>query len=176
MLSETYQHSILTPGNGEMLVSQKFSDSRSAYSAELDFSTASDAPGIPLPKFDITLDLWEEVPESKLFATLSSSHSPDTTDRICPGCGISFGEINTTGAIGCGLCYESFRAHLVPLLRTLHGDTGHIGLTPRAHRERTERMARAAKLREQLKAAVQREAYEEAVRLRDELKALERLL
>lgn len=176
MLSETYHHTILTSGDGETLVSQNFSDSCSVYSAELDFSTASDAPGIPLPKFDITLDLWEEVPENKMFATLSPSNSPDATDRICPGCGISFGEISTTGAVGCGLCYESFRASLIPLLRTLHGDTGHIGLTPRAHRERIERMARAAKLREQLKTAVQREAYEEAARLRDELKTLERQL
>lgn len=176
MLSETYHRATLTLEDDETLVSPNDADPLPLYTEESNCSTASDAPGIPLPKFDITLDLWEEAPESKLFATLSASHSPDTADRICPGCGISFGEISATGTVGCGLCYESFRAHLAPLLRTLHGDTGHIGLTSRAHRERSERMARAAKLREQLKAAVQREAYEEAVRLRDELKALERQL
>ncbi len=172
MLCEKCNRPAHTLGDDEALVSRRFSESGSPYGADLEFSAVSDAPGIPLPKFDVTLNLWEEATENKIFATLSSSHSPDCTDRICPGCGISFGQIITTGTVGCGICYESFRANLVPLLRPLHGDAEHVGSTPRAHRERTERMARAAKLREQLKTAVQREAYEEAARLRDELKAL----
>ena len=136
----------------------------------------TDAPGIPLPRFDSLPILWEEMSAENRISGILSGLGSECSGRTCAQCGISLGEISTTGRVGCAQCYQSFHELLRSHLLTLHGNNTHKGLMPRAYRERTERLARAAKLRELIQAAVSREAYEEAARLRDELRALERQL
>ncbi len=151
----------------------RFSDPVKERGNALDFSTAPSPLAVPLPRFDSPLSLWEDAPTEGWISIMLPSPASDATERTCTHCGVSFGEISASGRVGCAKCYESFQATLAPLLRTLHGNTSHVGLMPRTYRERTERLARAAKLREHIQAAVGREAYEEAARLRDELKALQ---
>lgn len=144
-----------------------------------DCTNAMDAAGeledfsIVFPHFDSPFSPADDVIFSKMASASAKTLAGDTPDRACPICGITFGEISASGKVGCSKCYEIFAPRMLPLVRALHGHNTHTGHTPRVHRERAEKQARIAKLKEQLKEAVNIEAFEEAVVLRDELRRME---
>ncbi|MDX1675880.1 MAG: UvrB/UvrC motif-containing protein, partial [Longimicrobiales bacterium] len=76
--------------------------------------------------------------------------------------------------LGCSHCYVTFDAHLRGLFRRLHGGTQHVGkiyLPPDpSEAERTEQLSR---LRRKLTVAVEKEEFERAAELRDQIQALE---
>ncbi len=97
-----------------------------------------------------------------------------TRKRACPVCGLTFTDFRRIGRLGCGVCYTEFGPSLDPLLRRIHGSTVHTGKAPK----RTGGAIRAKKeieqLRTKLNDAIKREAYEEAAKLRDEIRAKEK--
>jgi protein arginine kinase activator len=93
--------------------------------------------------------------------------------RECPACGIKFVEFRNTGRLGCSHDYEAFREELLPLLENIHGETRHIGKTPRRLPKVRQVRAELTHLRKQLQQAVTRENYEDAARLRDQIRQLE---
>jgi protein arginine kinase activator len=44
---------------------------------------------------------------------------PDET--LCPVCGTTFAEFESSGQAGCGGCYRTFEVAIMPALRILHG-------------------------------------------------------
>lgn len=83
------------------------------------------------------------------------------------------------GRLGCPSCYEAFATELDSLLRSIHDATQHCGRVPRAGlgacggTGMVRGLAREiGQVEAQLKAAVAREAYEEAAKLRDALQQL----
>ena len=94
----------------------------------------------------------------------------------CPQCGLAYGDFRKSGRLGCGGCYEAFRRVLAPLLKRIHGATGHSGRTPppAAGPEKPETKPDLPKLKEQLKEAVTAESFEEAANLRDKIRTAER--
>lgn len=103
----------------------------------------------------------------------SSTATATPTARKCPLCGATFGNIAAGGKVGCPTCYQTFADELALPLRAAHGQTTHMGQSPRHHRARQERIKRLEELRCQLKAAVQAEKFEEAATLRDRIHAIE---
>ncbi|MDA8346630.1 MAG: UvrB/UvrC motif-containing protein [Thermaerobacter sp.] len=95
------------------------------------------------------------------------------TEVRCSSCGFRFSEFRETGRLGCPACYTQFRSELEPMLRRLHGTTDHRGKLPTRRGQAFERTRRIQALRDRLQQAVQREEYETAAKLRDELKAAE---
>ena len=95
----------------------------------------------------------------------------------CAMCGSSLHEIAKSGRVGCAQCYEAFYAQLQPTLQRIHGSLEHAGKTPEDGnpdlRLRREREQSLAQLREQIAQAVKSEEYEEAARLRDEIRKIE---
>lgn len=92
----------------------------------------------------------------------------------CPVCGIKFIEFRNTGRLGCPNDYQEFRSDLLPLLENIHGDPArHQGKVPRRHPQNKQMQTELMQLREQLRQAVNREAYEDAARLRDRIRQLE---
>jgi protein arginine kinase activator len=94
----------------------------------------------------------------------------------CEFCGSSMNEIIQSGHVGCAKCYETFYDQLEPTLQRVHGALEHTGKTPAADpaaQARKQREQALAALREQIAAAVKVEQYEEAARLRDEIRILE---
>jgi len=92
----------------------------------------------------------------------------------CPQCGLTYEDFRKSGRLGCGKCYEAFHRVLAPLLKRIHGSTQHSGRTPPAQKAKPAQLQdELAQLKEQLKAAVAAESFEEAVRLRDRIRALE---
>ncbi len=97
----------------------------------------------------------------------------DLGNRHCEACGIKFVEFRNTGRLGCSHDYDSFKDELLPLLDNIHGDTKHVGKTPRRQPKVKASQTELATLRRQLQVAVTKEAYEEAAQLRDKIKRLE---
>jgi protein arginine kinase activator len=93
--------------------------------------------------------------------------------RQCPLCGVKFAEFRSSGRLGCPHDYEAFREELVPLLENIHGETRHVGKTPRRQPQARQVRAELTQLRKQLQQAVTRENYEEAAKLRDKIRQLE---
>lgn len=120
-----------------------------------------------------------------------------STSPTCGTCGLTFAKFRSDGLMGCPDCYTAFEGPLGPLLERAHeGGVHHVGKVPvrlrggvltapqagapaadSADPERAapaERRRRVAALRRRLAEAVNHERYEEAARLRDELRTLER--
>ncbi len=93
----------------------------------------------------------------------------------CGECGLRYAEFRGSGRLGCPACYRYFGVQLRELLTRIHGSCSHAGrryrdnLSDLSERERGEKLAA---LRAALKAAVAREDFEAAARLRDAVKEL----
>jgi protein arginine kinase activator len=98
---------------------------------------------------------------------------PSVMNRECEVCGIKFVDFRNSGRLGCPHDYQEFRDELIPLLENIHGETKHCGKTPRRLPENKQKQAELTQLRKQLLQAVNKEAYEEAARLRDKIRQLE---
>lgn len=92
----------------------------------------------------------------------------------CPGCGLTFSEFKKSGRLGCSKCYETFRNQLIPLFRKIHGSTHHSGKFPLSREKDVPLKHRIEELKERLRRAVMLEEYEEAARIRDRIKNLEK--
>ncbi|MFI4892369.1 MAG: UvrB/UvrC motif-containing protein [Phycisphaerales bacterium JB058] len=122
-------------------------------------------------------------PGVKTPASAAPPESPAPT--VCPNCSMSVREFRQHGLLGCPMCYVTFENVLAPLVERAHeGGVCHVGKTPRralssgrAHGDvqkllgdARERADRLSALRKQLTDAVEREQYERAAQLRDEMR------
>lgn len=90
----------------------------------------------------------------------------------CDLCGLTDSEFLRTGRLGCSQCYEVFEANLDPLVRRIHGATAHAGRVPRRHKRQTT-PRELNKLRTELRACIEREDFEQAARIRDQIREME---
>ena len=93
--------------------------------------------------------------------------------KRCPLCHASFADLKRSGKAGCAVCYETFEDELAPTVRSIHGAQKHTGRTPASFANENKKEKRLEELREALKREVDAQAYEDAVKLRDEIRALE---
>ena len=75
--------------------------------------------------------------------------------------------------LGCPACWEVFKSDIVPLLKKLHGAVSQKDISVK-HVSSNKVESKIQKLRLKLREAVEKEEYEEAARIRDEIKALEK--
>lgn len=112
-------------------------------------------------------------------AIMNAPQSVEPEDKGCPNCGCTLQEINQKGKVGCSNCYVHYKDVLEPLLNKLHGSTKHVGKRPSEEKEpKVKKKIRKPKinvkeLEEKLKEAIKKEDYEEAAKLRDEIKKLQ---
>ena len=93
----------------------------------------------------------------------------------CSSCGLTYSDFKKIGKLGCGQCYETFKSYLVPLFKRIHGSDVHVGRIPHTKRKlpRTKKVD-TEELKKRLKRAIELEEFEEAARLRDEIKKYEK--
>jgi len=92
----------------------------------------------------------------------------------CPRCGLLYSSFKETGRLGCSECYAAFQFQLRPLLRRIHGDTRHRGKSP-THGGASGAGSGAReiqRLHDDLQRAVEREEFEKAAGIRDEIRRL----
>uniref|UniRef100_A0A832MMG6 UVR domain-containing protein n=1 Tax=Eiseniibacteriota bacterium TaxID=2212470 RepID=A0A832MMG6_UNCEI len=112
-----------------------------------------------------------------LLAGMADDGTATEEERIghvrCPRCGLLYSGFKETGRLGCADCYAAFQFQLRPLLRRLHGDTRHRGKVPSRDGEGATRSRHLQRLHDELQRAVEREEFERAAQLRDEIRRLE---
>ncbi|MCL8206467.1 MAG: UvrB/UvrC motif-containing protein [Actinomycetia bacterium] len=92
----------------------------------------------------------------------------------CPECGWTLPKLQETGRLGCDQCYTAFGPALDPLVRRIQGSTEHRGKIPLRQGSDARRERELERLKHELQAAIAREEFEEAARLRDRIRELER--
>lgn len=91
----------------------------------------------------------------------------------CRACGLTYEEFGKTGRLGCPDCYDAFIKPLFLLVKRIQKDTQHVGKRPaKAPRESNSRV-NMRDLQERLRKSIQMEEFEEAARIRDQIKQLE---
>jgi protein arginine kinase activator len=91
----------------------------------------------------------------------------------CPVCGFSQADFKKTGRLGCSTCWETFEAGLSSLLKAMHKGDHHIGKAPSKAAHTAVLSSKVRELAVELERAVRAEKYEEAARLRDQIRELE---
>ena len=95
----------------------------------------------------------------------------------CGACGMKYSQFKTGGRLGCAQCYKSFAAQLTELMARIHGFTRHNGRVYAGcgamKLSKAEAARRLEALKAAIKAAVEKEDFEAAARLRDALRELE---
>ena len=92
----------------------------------------------------------------------------------CPRCGFTFRDFRKVGRLGCPACYDTFKENLKPLLKKIHGSERHVGKIPSKKEVKPDTKAILADLKDRIEEAVKLEEFEEAARLRDKIKEVER--
>lgn len=80
------------------------------------------------------------------------------------------------GKFGCPSCYDTFSEHLPKLFNRIQAGPQHIGKMPGAHSNVYVIKKQIEEIRKRMKFAVDEEQFEEAAKLRDEVKELEKQL
>lgn len=112
-----------------------------------------------------------------ILASVFGENRAAASEKKCECCGSSFSDIASSGRVGCGNCYKVFADELAPSLQKIHGRTSHIG--KKAGMKTAETIDKSGaensieSLKKKLKEAIEREEYEKAAVIRDEIKKAE---
>ena len=108
-------------------------------------------------------------------ADFSKTQEPEeVSNKACPMCGMTYDDFRKVGRLGCAECYPTFKRSLGNLLKRIHGSPLHLGKSPM----RLVKPAKVAKtelleLKRKLERAIEGEEFEEAAKLRDQIRRLE---
>jgi protein arginine kinase activator len=94
--------------------------------------------------------------------------------RACPVCGITFFEFRNQGRLGCPHDYVFFEKELTPLIVNIHGESRHVGKRPPGHEGGNDSQTELIKLRRDMEDAKGKENYEQAAKIRDKIRELEK--
>ncbi len=95
--------------------------------------------------------------------------SHDDEKVICPVCFLTLAEFKKIGRFGCSNCLLTFEPYIKTLIKEVQESERHIGKKAKSAGRRAIEVFR---LREELRRALEKEAYEDAAQIRDKLKTL----
>ena len=90
----------------------------------------------------------------------------------CARCGFTQADFKKAGRLGCPECYKTFADGLESLLKSMHKGTRHVGKIPESLRQNQDLSDRLKALQKKLAKAIEDENFEQAARLRDEIKQM----
>lgn len=93
---------------------------------------------------------------------------------VCNRCGLTYKEFADTLKFGCSACYKTFGKEIKSFIEKLQGSSKHTGRIPKtSDTEEFRKKKRITELKKALKVAIEKEEYEAASKIRDELIQLE---
>lgn len=92
----------------------------------------------------------------------------------CEECGMTYAQFSKMGRFGCNSCYNYFAERLDPLLRRIHGNTTHVGKVPERAGGHVKTKREIEQLKKELGMLIDREEFEKAATVRDQIRKLER--
>jgi protein arginine kinase activator len=108
-----------------------------------------------------------------LVSKIADEYEEESNTLTCGKCGLTYLDFKQSGRLGCGTCYAVFGKRLDDLLRKIHGASSHIGKIPRNVAPDISQNRQVETLRRDIKQAIEREDFETAARLRDQIKKME---
>ena len=90
----------------------------------------------------------------------------------CSSCGFTRSKFQQTGRLGCSQCYITFSDEILSRLGPMHRGLRHFGKHPEGFEGEAFSARRLNECKERLEKAVDTENYEEAARIRDEIRQL----
>ena len=97
-------------------------------------------------------------------------------ELICKNCNTTYSEFLNTGKFGCAECYDAFSSKIESVLRRIHGSDKYLGRKSKGVVTKPEKLKvekednKLEKLEKDLKQAIKEERYEDAAKIRDEIK------
>lgn len=91
----------------------------------------------------------------------------------CPGCSITYDDFAKSGRLGCPECYQAFSKLLMPLIQRVQRASHHLGKKPQNISSTARNKHDLRQIQERLRKCVQMEQFEEAAKLRDEIKQIQ---
>jgi len=91
----------------------------------------------------------------------------------CPSCGMTFLDFRKGGKLGCAECYNTFRSEIESILKNVQAGARHQGKYPRRAGASLLTKRKVDHLRLLLSRAIESEHYEEAAKLRDQIRETE---
>ena len=143
-------------------------------------------PDLSMNFHSILGDFFNDYAESMLLPSIENNTIK------CKKCGMSYNDFIKDGMFGCEECYDTFQDPIDSLLKNLHGTAKHVGRgingkndekikidneendkTNSKNKDKTTGN-NLQELHEKLDAAIRDERYEDAAKIRDEIKKLEK--
>lgn len=91
----------------------------------------------------------------------------------CSACGVTMDSITEKAQVGCPACFEQFGGQIESMLEGMHWALQHKGKSGKLDDTRVRLRADLQAKRALLRSVLRAENYEEAARLRDEIRSLE---
>lgn len=106
--------------------------------------------------------------------------APEKISVQCQNCHLTYKDFKKIGRLGCSECYKYFRKYLASLLKRIHGSNQHVGKSPArlvapGESKAKKKLYTLAELKEKLQKAIATEEFEEAARLRDQIRQTEKM-
>ena len=132
---------------------------------------------MPINFTSFLTDFFSDMNDISLMPTLGENNL-----LKCSKCGLIWDDFLHTGKFGCSNCYDDFESRINPILRSIQGATNHVGRIGNVIQgnnvkqnldekmEENKNISKIEKLKEELKQAVKEERYEDAAKIRDEIK------
>ena len=95
------------------------------------------------------------------------------SNLVCKDCGMTFEEFGKSGRLGCAGCYRAFQKPLVAVIKQVQRADYHVGKKPSRITKDVRSVHDLRQIQERLRKCIQMEKFEEAARLRDEIKQVE---
>lgn len=142
------------------------------------------APDFPINFKSFLGDFFNDYQENELLPNFSNEVVK------CKKCNMTYDDFVKTGMFGCEECYDTFTNPIDSLLKNLHGMARHVGRGPGAKaskiklenekqddvikKEEIKVDSKKEKLQKELDKAIKDERYEDAAKIRDELKEIDK--
>ena len=134
---------------------------------------------MPIDFSNFFVDLLNEYEDSGFMPTLALPKV-----QKCDKCGLTFDDFIETGKFGCDNCYRAFEQRIDPILKRLHGNINYVGRSVKKISAKNEinktkekldsKNEKIEQLKKELKQKIKEERYEDAAKIRDEIKKLEK--
>jgi protein arginine kinase activator len=92
----------------------------------------------------------------------------------CEECGLTYAQFGKLGRFGCSSCYKFFAGRLEPLFKRVHGNIVHVGKVPKRSGGKIKHKREIEHLKKELQHKIEAEEFENAAKIRDEIRELER--
>ena len=114
-----------------------------------------------------TREIWDEIVQRL------AGKEHESQDLACPVSRLTYRAFEERGSLGCPACYGTFQGDITRMLREYHGAEEHRGKMPRLHGRRIDLRRRMLGVKQRIQIAVSEERFEDAARMRDEMRDLD---